>query len=183
METYYQRVKVELQAQVDEIRYENQHFTLSLVGDINNKFCFDTVVLCTGSMAGLKATNTNNGYEILRKLGHMIINPYPCLVQLRGSESFYKSISGVRCSSKISVEINQMIVAEEEGELQLTDQGISGIVVFQISSFVTKALTERKKVWVHIDFLPDMELEEYKKFYKIRLLAQGYKTAEEFLQV
>ena len=180
METYYQRVKVELQTQVQDIQNENQQFILTFDNDSKSKGSFDSVILCTGSMAGMKGTTTNNGYEILKKMGHTIINPYPCLVQLKGTENFYKAISGVRCSAKVSVEINQKIVAEEVGELQLTDQGISGIVVFQISSYVTKALAEHKKVWVHIDFLPDMDLEDYKQFYKIRLLSQGYKTAEEF---
>ena len=43
----------------------------------------------------------------------------------------------------------------ERGELQITQTGISGIPVFQISSQASRALDEGKKVFAQIDFLPD----------------------------
>ena len=42
--------------------------------------------------------------------------------------------------------------AADTGELQLTNYGISGIPVFQISRFAAKALKEKKLVEAEIDF-------------------------------
>ena len=45
----------------------------------------------------------------------------------------------------------------ETGEIQLTDYGISGIPVFQLSRFAVRALDEGCSVLVRLDFLPGYE--------------------------
>ncbi|MBO5068801.1 MAG: NAD(P)/FAD-dependent oxidoreductase [Roseburia sp.] len=54
-------------------------------------------------------------------------------------------------------EQNYKLICTEQGELQLTDYGISGIPVFQISRYATRALHEGKKVYASIDFMPRLE--------------------------
>ena len=46
------------------------------------------------------------------------------------------------------------------GELQLTDYGISGIPVFQISRYASSALKKGQKTEVSVDFFPSLTLEE-----------------------
>jgi predicted Rossmann fold flavoprotein len=46
-------------------------------------------------------------------------------------------------------------VVNEQGELQLTDYGISGIPVFQISRFIKRELDRKNNPVVHINFMPD----------------------------
>lgn len=48
------------------------------------------------------------------------------------------------------------VLAEDAGELQWTENGISGIVVFQVSRFAAAALACGRKVRVLLDLLPDM---------------------------
>ncbi len=52
------------------------------------------------------------------------------------------------------------ILAEAAGELQLTENGVSGIPVFQVSRYASEALSRRQEVWLQIDFLPKTEAEE-----------------------
>ena len=63
------------------------------------------------------------------------------------------------------------MVCEDEGELQLTEYGISGIPVFQVSRFASYGLLDGCKVHVNIDFAPEYTKEELKdniyKFCKI----------------
>jgi predicted Rossmann fold flavoprotein len=46
-------------------------------------------------------------------------------------------------------------VLKSDGELQLTDYGVSGIVIFQISGCVAKRLLKGEDVYLNIDFMPD----------------------------
>lgn len=52
-------------------------------------------------------------------------------------------------------------VCSERGELQLTASGISGIPVFQISRYATRALADEKHPYVLIDFAPDLTDKEF----------------------
>jgi predicted Rossmann fold flavoprotein len=68
----------------------------------------------------------------------------------------------------------------ERGELQLTEYGISGIPIFQLSRDVNYLLRDRKTVMAEIDFLPDMTEESYENMKKTRRMLQEKRTAEEF---
>ena len=51
-----------------------------------------------------------------------------------------------------------------QGELQLTDYGISGIPVFQFSREAAYALMNKKKVTVSINFLPQFDKNDEKEY-------------------
>ena len=102
------------------------------------------------------------------------------MVQLKGKGNFFKQISGVRTNAKVTVLVDGSPLADDIGELQLTNYGISGIPVFQISRYASKGLYQKKKVTVEIDFMPNMNDEEFHSFIKTRLEKHADRTAEEF---
>lgn len=116
---------------------------------------FDKIVLATGSKASEKTGSDGSGYKIAKAFGHNIKKPLPALCALRCKEDFFKSIAGIRCKANIKLLVNNDIKKEEDGELQLTDYGISGIPVFQLSYIASKALDSGRKVDAIIDFMPD----------------------------
>lgn len=59
-------------------------------------------------------------------------------------------------------------MAEDKGELQLTDYGLSGIPVFQISRYASRALDKGSRVRASIDFMPSWKEDE-----AFRLLKNG----------
>ena len=69
----------------------------------------------------------------------------PALVQLQGKQTFLKEISGVRIESKVELYIENKKVTEELGELQLTEFGVSGIPVFQVSRYAAYARVQSGK--------------------------------------
>lgn len=127
-------------------------------------FICDKVIIATGSKAAPKTGSDGSGYDLAKKLDHHIIEPLPALVQLRCSGDYFKSLAGIRCEAKLSLAIDNKICINNQGELQLTDYGISGIPTFQISRYAIRALKEDKKVCVHIDFIPDMKEKEVVAF-------------------
>lgn len=172
--------KIILKTSVTEIRItadiKGCYHIFSSVG----REAFDAVILACGSKAGIKNAD-DAGYTYAKAFGHKIHTLYPALVQIRCRESFFKSISGVRCKAKITLFADDKTISSEQGELQWTDYGVSGIPVFQISRFISRYLEEKKKVDISIDFLPNMRKEEWITFCKERMKLYKGKTAEEFL--
>lgn len=141
----------------------------------------DAVILAAGSKAAPGTGSDGSGYQLAKSLGHRIIKPLPALVQLRGQEKWLKTAAGVRAEGVVSLLIDGKKTADERGEIQFTDYGISGIPVFQISRFASRALDEKKNVTAKLDLLPEMERPELDRFFKNRVKQQGYLPAEEFL--
>ena len=118
--------------------------------------CFaKKVILSGGGAAGPQYGSDGSLYEIARSIGHTVNKPLPALVPLMSDDKDLKAAAGVRCDAKITLVCGEKASRAERGELQITQTGISGIPVFQISSEASRALDEGKKVFAQIDFLPD----------------------------
>ena len=115
---------------------------------------YDRLILATGGKAAAVSGSDGSGYRLAKKLGHSIIEPLPALVQLKCRGDFFKTVSGVRAQSRLVLYIDGKQAADEEGELQLTDYGISGIPVFQFSRLASRALFEGRSCEVGINFIP-----------------------------
>ena len=172
--------KIQVKTSVENISLQmdkRQCFqVLSSVG----KETFDAVILACGSKAGIKNAITD-GYNLAKGFGHKIKKLYPALVQVKCSENFFPMIAGVRVKAGITLCVDGKAETEEMGEVQLTDYGISGIPVFQISRLIAGYLDEKKEVSVLLDFLPHMSETEWNVFFTDRLMQYEGKTAEEFL--
>ncbi len=141
---------------------------------------FDSVVLACGSKAAPRTGSDGTGYELAAGLGHKVTPVVPALVQLRCRENFLKAVSGVRTQALIEVVHHGKTQVSEMGELQLTDYGISGIPVFQVSRVVNYLLLKEKEVTVRLNLLPDYSSGEYEMLKASRRLLLRDRTVEEF---
>ncbi|HAL59995.1 MAG: aminoacetone oxidase family FAD-binding enzyme [Sarcina sp.] len=120
---------------------------------------FDTVILCTGGMAGPQYGTTGDGYRLAASFSHRIRTPLPALTALECKGQFLKRAAGVRCRAAVTLytgnDKKQIREGREEGEVQMTDYGISGIPVMQISGMAARLLESKQRVFVQIDFLPE----------------------------
>lgn len=119
----------------------------------------DEVIIACGGPAALKRDG-KDGYIMARQLGLPVSELVPGLVQLRTAEPLQKAMAGVRCQAVVSLLINGHCEAKEQGELQLTDYGVSGIPVFQLSRIAAFALAKHREVRVSVDFAPEYTQEE-----------------------
>ena len=153
----------------------------------NQTYKADFVILAAGSMAAKTTGSDGSGYELAKSLGHKIKKPLPALVQLKCKGDFFKGIAGVRTDVKVSLYTMDkngapdVFLASDEGELQLTDYGISGIPVFQVSRYAAEALDHRKRVLAIVDFMPEMSEGELIETLKEQKSYLYDRTAEEFL--
>ena len=110
---------------------------------------FDVVVIATGSKSYKKTGSDGYGYNIAKSFNINVLNINPSLVQLVTNTGLEKKWAGIRTLVKIKA--NEK---EEEGEIQFTDYGISGICVFNISRNIAINLANKKKQKVKINFIP-----------------------------
>ena len=124
----------------------------------------DAVILSCGSCAVPVTGSDGSGYELAKLAGHTIVQPLPALVPLKCREGFVKKLAGLRTRADITMYItdkngHSTAAHTESGELQWTEYGISGIVVFQLSRYAAYALQRDGKVRVQIDCLPSVKEE------------------------
>ena len=120
----------------------------------------DKLIVACGGLAGTKLGGTMSGYKLLRSLGHKCTKLRPTLVQLKSSWGGVASLKGVRANCHAAIYHNGQLHSESTGELQFTEYGLSGPVIFEISRDACQGGGE----WIcRLDFLPDMGAETLKK--------------------
>ena len=149
--------------------------TFHVITESGWEYPCDSVILACGSCASSVQGSTGSGYEIAAMLGHKVIPPLPALVPLKCKERL--RWDGVRTYGTVSLYIDGSFSAVEAGELQLTDYGISGIPVFQISGTAVRAVKNGKKVTALLDFLPDLSTAQLHSY--IAKMKERYPAASE----
>ena len=143
-EALNKNVEFKFDYRVNNIKLENDKFI------INNELSCDILIVSSGSKS-YKVTGTEgDSYELLSNLGLTVTETYPSLVQVLGEGKFLKELDGVRADVIVSILDNDKLVKEESGELQLTDYGVSGICVFNLSRYVHLL----NKPIIKINFMP-----------------------------
>lgn len=170
------KIRILLSCHVEKIEKKNGGFFIHTdQGTVET----DALILAAGSKAAPSTGSDGSGYEYARQLGHSIIKPLPALVQLRCQGNMYKQMAGIRTEAEVSLQADGITLAKDKGELQITDYGLSGIPVFQVSRYAARALDEKKKVRVYVDFMPGWDNSESFRLLKKRALLLAYKPAAE----
>ena len=57
----------------------------------------------------------------------------------------YKQMAGIRTEARVRLQADGMTLASDRGELQITDYGLSGIPIFQVSRYAPEHWMKRKR--------------------------------------
>ncbi len=187
---------------VKRVHKERGVFTVEVEGGARVAYSARSVILSTGGCAQPKLGSDGSGYGLAESLGHRVVTPLPALTGLKVREKFIKSLAGVRVEARISIldkkprkggepfqdesckdggTCGASCYAEEVGELQLVKYGISGIPVFQVSRFASKALWEGREVVGCLDFFPHITVEALSEKMRSRVEENGYQSMGVFL--
>ena len=177
MEVSHLGVHVVLEEQVLDVAKSKRGFSVKTDRSL---YFGDALILATGGKAAPVLGSDGSGYALAKAFGHSISPVVPALVQLQGKGTFFKTLAGVRCNALVKLYVENECVASDLGELQLTNYGISGIPVFQVSRFAAKALYEKRAVKAEIDFLPNMTPEEVGEYLSRRKVTHAYKKMDQF---
>ena len=114
---------------------------------------FDRLIIACGGLAGTKLGGTMAGYKFLRGFGHKCTKLRPALVQVKTSWPGVSALKGVRANCRATILCNGKLHRESVGEIQFTEFGLSGPVMFEISRDACQGGGEWE---CRLDFLPDL---------------------------
>lgn len=136
------------------------------------------IVMAMGGKAAPNFGTVGDGYVLSRKMGHTITKLAPCLVPITCENKEMGSNKGVRCKGLVVLYRHGEFVAKEKGEIQFTEDGLSGICVFSLSKYVVlNDKTSFDDYKIRIDFLEQYQNLEILIILKDRCKIKGMKTA------
>jgi len=152
------KVKIRYNTMVSDLIVENEDIK-GVVTSYGERILGDKVIITTGGKSFPNTGSDGTMYSILEKYGHTITPIYAALIPLVIKEDFVKSLQGVSMKDVVvSAKLKKKKI-EKFGDMLFTHFGISGPAVLKLSSYITKALSERE-VEVSLDFLKDKSKDE-----------------------
>ena len=143
-------IRVLTGCEVSKVKFCDPGFSVSTDGE--NYFC-DKLIIACGGLAGTKLGGSMSGYKLLQKMGHHCTKLRPALVQIQSDWAQCASLKGVRAECRAVITRDGELHASGKGEIQFTEFGLSGPVIFEISRDVCR----EKGRWVcTLNLLPDM---------------------------
>lgn len=123
------------------------------------------LIVACGGAAGAKLGGVTDGYELLKPLGHKRTALYPALVQLITAPEYPRALKGVRADGALSLLSGGEVLCRSEGELQFTDNGVSGPAAFDLSR---AASTAGEGLTLSLDFFREYGLTQVLALLKLR---------------
>ena len=128
-----------------------------LVEGAEGSYHCDKLIVACGGLAGTKLGGSMSGYQILRSFGHKVTRLRPALVQLKTSWGGMAALKGVRANCLVQILHDGEVFSQSRGEIQFTEYGLSGPVIFEVSR---DACQGRGEWSAQLDLLPDVAYEE-----------------------
>ena len=135
----------------------------------NQSFEFNAknIVLATGTPASFG----RNSLDLYQSLGHTVKSLVPSLVPIKTNKEPIKGLQGVRVKAGVKIGYRYEI-----GEVLFKNFGISGIAVFNMSTYLARGKAKFGDS-IYIDFMPDYSLADVED----RLRKKSKKTVGELM--
>lgn len=167
-------LNVEIISNTKIIDYKKVENCYEFITD-NGKITADRGYFCTGGKSYAVLGADDSLLSIFKKHGYTVNDFKPALCALKVNEDL-KRLDGVRTRAKISLYDKGKVVFEESGEVLFKKDGLSGIVIFNTSLYISKNYNSFKDLKININLLHDLDKENLCKFEK-------YPGTAEFLSI
>ena len=107
-----------------------------LLASGENSFFADKVIVATGGMAMPQSGSDGKGYGLLKALGHKKTRTFPGISALLCDSPYLKHLNGTKVQGSVALYRDGEKIAEEEGEILLAKDGISGPPVLDLARTV-----------------------------------------------
>ena len=158
LELHLQRHKVQLRTgcTVSTLRQSKGGYAVQFAnpeGDMESLRA-DAVICAMGGAAGPQFGTDGFGTRFAAQCGGALAPLYPCLTALQCAKP-NKSLAGIRAKAAARLLDGDRVLAEEIGEVQFTDYGLSGICIMQLSGLLAPGRRLRDPV-VELDLFPEL---------------------------
>lgn len=125
----------------------------------------DKLVLSTGSLSYPKTGSTGDGFRFLKDLGFDSLNITPALTSLNTNDKIL-TLEKIRTPIEASLYIDDKLIHEEKGELQINKDNISGICILNLSNYyVLNGMKKNSYIFINFLSLLGVTKENYNKFF------------------
>ena len=115
----------------------------------------DSVICAMGGAAGPQFGTDGFGPRFAAQCGGALAPLYPCLTALQCAKP-NKSLAGIRAKAAARLLDGDRVLAEEMGEVQFTDYGLSGICIMQLSGHLAPGRGPKRPA-VELDLFPMLD--------------------------
>lgn len=131
------RLKIEIicDCKVELIRKKGGFFNIKTS---NGEYTAKKIVMSCGGKAFPTAGGTGLGLDVIKNLGHKITPLFPALCPIQVKSDFMKSLKGIRAKAEVTLYDGEKAIKSEIGEVQFTDNALSGICVFNLTTLLPK---------------------------------------------
>lgn len=154
--------------EVTEINGKIGNFKLS---SENGAITAKRIIICAGGYASPQYGTDGKIMGLLRKNGYKISKICPADSPLMVAPESVKGLKGIRVKGRVTAVSEGKVLAEENGEIQFTENSLSGICVFNLSYLYSQY---EGRLIINADLLPDMNDKEITAYLiKIRICRGG----------
>ena len=156
------QIKVESNFEVAKIEKKKDEFIIHHKSKRAFSINADIVILATGGKSAEILGSNGSGYNLAKNLKIKTTDVKAGLVGLIGDSNQLKSLNGLRYKCNVSLfdKKEKQVKWCEYGEVQFKNDGISGIVVMELSSF---AANYKGNYLVQLDLIKEKTLNEVKE--------------------
>ena len=138
----------------------------------------DAVICAMGGAAGPQFGTDGFGTRFAADCGGQMRPLYPCLTALQCAKP-NKSLAGIRAKAAARLLDGDRVLAEEMGEVQFTDYGLSGICIMQLSGLLAPGRSPKHPA-VELDLFPAVPETELAALFAARAPLLAEDTAAAF---
>lgn len=157
-------VAIYVSCSVEKVEKSRDRFILDVncLGELASIPC-GKLLIATGGKAGPQFGTTGDGFTLAKAFGHTVKKLSPVLVPVDCAD-YSGELKGVRARAVVRLMKDEVEIACEEGEIQFTQSGLSGICIFNLSRHLkidtasghTKE-EEFGRYEIEADFVPELE--------------------------
>ncbi len=101
--------------------------------DKTKQYTCDKLIIACGGKSSPKLGSDGSIFKVIENLGHSHTKLTPALCPINVKSDIIKGIKGVRADGLVSVLSKGKVIKSEYGEIQFTENSISGICAFNLS--------------------------------------------------
>ena len=152
-----------------------------LADDTGRQVRADRVVIAAGGAAAPQLGGSSDGCRLLERFGHTAAPLTPALVPVKTDSARVKPLKGMRVRAAVTLFLDGKPGPRELGEVQFTEQGLSGIAVMQLSGRIGADTKGKHSFALSLDLLPDFTREEVRRLLAGRLSYAGEEPVSDFM--
>ncbi len=153
---------------ISRVKSDDEYFMITGMQQSAMEMIFaDKVLIAMGGKAGPQYGTTGDGYTLARTLGHTVTRVFPILTGITCSAEGvdFASLKGIRAKGTVILNKDGVPIVRDTGEIQFTEDGISGICVFNLTPHIKADKRENfgdalKRYSITVDLAPDFTEEQ-----------------------